>query len=95
MIETESEDLRTLKAGMIARESDTPSIRQKADIAVPPQWTLATADRSELGRMPKLKKVFARPPFERQLIFRTDAITLRPKSFSIMQIVSQFVEAAK
>ena len=39
--------------------------------------------------------VFMGPPFENCLIFRTEAITVRPKFFCIVEVEHDFVQAAK
>jgi hypothetical protein len=45
--------------------------------------------------VPKLKVVFPRPLFEHQLIFCTDNVALLPKFFGVLEVVDDFVQAAK
>jgi hypothetical protein len=51
--------------------------------------------RYEIARMPKLEVVFARPPFEHQLIFGTEPITVFPKFLCVLKVVRDLVKAAK
>jgi hypothetical protein len=51
--------------------------------------------RSPNDQAPELKVMFARPPFECRFIFNPDAITLFPKLLCVVQVVGDFVKAAK
>ena len=56
---------------------------------------MSNTDLNEFARMPNLKVVFARPPFENQFIFRGGAITFLPKFLRVLKVVGDLVEAAK